>query len=348
MPVQDKQSADKETREHITPFAFHVDEALFGLPLATPLRRGVGLLLDLIFVAMLAMFFEDIISLFVAIFFFIAAYRRRKKSPKKNVTIRYVAAGAFFLLIFLLSEPQLNFNLGSGSGSETASMRVPVNINNRESELSVAAALDLGRLLTGLVSDQVNNECVDLACYYDKFHNYPVKLNDLGLDSEAAQDFFEEMAESTNLPKEGQKNLAAQLLADFQALAPADEETSNVSTDDDDEETSEQADVADEDFSIIGWVKAGLKDLGISFGWSALYFTAFVAWFQGKTLGKWITGTRIIKLDGRPITLWESFGRYGGYGAGLATGLLGFLQVYWDPNRQGIQDKISGTVVIRE
>jgi len=33
-------------------------------------------------------------------------------------------------------------------------------------------------------------------------------------------------------------------------------------------------------------------------------------------------------------------------GAGLASGLLGFLQIYWDPNHQGIQDKISATVVI--
>jgi uncharacterized RDD family membrane protein YckC len=44
--------------------------------------------------------------------------------------------------------------------------------------------------------------------------------------------------------------------------------------------------------------------------------------------------------------LWDSFGRYGGYGAGLATGLLGFIQIYWDPNRQAIHDKISATIVI--
>ena len=57
-------------------------------------------------------------------------------------------------------------------------------------------------------------------------------------------------------------------------------------------------------------------------------------------------GIKIIKLDGKALNLWESFGRYGGYGAGLATGLLGFLQIYWDPNRQAIQDKISETLVI--
>jgi hypothetical protein len=45
--------------------------------------------------------------------------------------------------------------------------------------------------------------------------------------------------------------------------------------------------------------------------------------------------------------LLDCFGRYGGYGAGFATGLLGFLQIYWDPNRQAIQDKISATVVIK-
>ena len=57
-------------------------------------------------------------------------------------------------------------------------------------------------------------------------------------------------------------------------------------------------------------------------------------------------GIRVIKLDGSSLNLWESFGRYGGYGAGFATGLLGFLQIYWDPNRQAIQDKISETLVI--
>src|SRR5215213_11293459 len=52
-------------------------------------------------------------------------------------------------------------------------------------------------------------------------------------------------------------------------------------------------------------------------------------------------------LDGLPMTLWASFERFGGYAAGLFTGLMGYAQVYWDRNRQAIQDKISETVVIR-
>jgi hypothetical protein len=42
------------------------------------------------------------------------------------------------------------------------------------------------------------------------------------------------------------------------------------------------------------------------------------------------------------------FEPYGGYIADFATGLLGFAQVYWDANRQGIHDRIMGTVGMRE
>lgn len=99
-------------------------------------------------------------------------------------------------------------------------------------------------------------------------------------------------------------------------------------------------------YSIIEWVKGFISDLGLGFGWAALYYSVFTAWFNGKTPGKRIINIRVLKLDGSGLSLWESFGRYGGYGAGLATGLLGFMQIYWDPNRQAIQDKISETLVI--
>lgn len=98
--------------------------------------------------------------------------------------------------------------------------------------------------------------------------------------------------------------------------------------------------------SVISWVKGILADLGISFGWAAAYYTFLVSWWRGATVGKRLLGIQVIKLDGSALSLWEAFGRYGGYGAGLATGLLGFAQIYWDANRQSIQDKISETLVI--
>jgi hypothetical protein len=96
--------------------------------------------------------------------------------------------------------------------------------------------------------------------------------------------------------------------------------------------------------TLLHW----LDDLGIGFGWTGLYFTAFTAMFKGQTPGKRLFGIRVLRLDGAPMSLWASFERFGGYAAGLFTGLMGYMQVYWDRNRQAIQDKISETVVIRD
>jgi len=104
----------------------------------------------------------------------------------------------------------------------------------------------------------------------------------------------------------------------------------------------------DEDKGLLGTLKDLLDDLGLGFGWTGLYFTAFTALWRGQTPGKRLLGVRVLRLDGKPLSMWGSFERFGGYAAGLVTGLLGFAQVYWDRNRQAIHDKISETVVVRE
>jgi hypothetical protein len=88
-----------------------------------------------------------------------------------------------------------------------------------------------------------------------------------------------------------------------------------------------------------------LDELGFGFGWASLYFTVMLSWWKGQTIGKRLVRVRVLRLDGGPITWWVAFERAGGYAAGLATGFLGFLQVFWDANRQAIHDRIVGTVV---
>ncbi len=105
---------------------------------------------------------------------------------------------------------------------------------------------------------------------------------------------------------------------------------------------------ADEGFSVKRIFKSVSDVLGFGLGWSALYFTAFTLLMRGQTPGKKLLGIRVIRLDGRPITGWIAFERFGGYAAAAATGLLGFAQILWDRNRQGIHDKVAETVVIRE
>lgn len=89
------------------------------------------------------------------------------------------------------------------------------------------------------------------------------------------------------------------------------------------------------------------RSFGLTFGWAGVYFTLSLAWLGGRTPGKWLVGTRVVRLDGRPLTTLDAFTRYGGYSAGLATGLIGFARVLWEPNRQAIEDKIAWTVVLR-
>lgn len=89
------------------------------------------------------------------------------------------------------------------------------------------------------------------------------------------------------------------------------------------------------------WDQAG-SALGL---WS-IYFTVVMTLTNGFTVGKRLFGLRVVRLDGEALTWWASFERAGGYVAGIATGLLGFAQVFWDPNRQCVHDKIGRTVVV--
>ena len=69
------------------------------------------------------------------------------------------------------------------------------------------------------------------------------------------------------------------------------------------------------------------KTFGLTFGWAGVYFTLLTAWLRGRTLGKFLMGTRVVRLDGRAITPMDAFVRNGGYTAGRDHGitkLLGF------------------------
>ncbi len=86
----------------------------------------------------------------------------------------------------------------------------------------------------------------------------------------------------------------------------------------------------------------------LSIVWVALAYFALLTWrLRGRTAGRWIFGIRVVKLDGTPLGLWDSFGRAGGYSASFATLGLGFLEAFWHPNRQTVHDRVSSTVVIR-
>ena len=102
-----------------------------------------------------------------------------------------------------------------------------------------------------------------------------------------------------------------------------------------------------ENAGILDWLWNLIDDLGLGFGWGALYMTITHALWKGSSLGKKLFRIRVVMIDKRPLNWWLSFERAGGYAAGIATGLLGFAQIFWDPNRQAIHDKVSETFVIQ-
>lgn len=87
-------------------------------------------------------------------------------------------------------------------------------------------------------------------------------------------------------------------------------------------------------------------DVAAGLGWGIVYFSLLPAWWGGQTVGKKLLGLRVVELTGKPMTVMRCLKRYGGYAAGMATGGLGFAQVLWDVNRQGLQDKAAHTVVL--
>jgi hypothetical protein len=93
-------------------------------------------------------------------------------------------------------------------------------------------------------------------------------------------------------------------------------------------------------------VPRGLRSIAM-FGLAALYFSFFAARGRSRTPGKWLLGIRVLRLDGRPLSWWESFERFGGYLASLGTFGFGLLDFWRDPNRRMAHDRIAGTVVVK-
>ena len=78
-------------------------------------------------------------------------------------------------------------------------------------------------------------------------------------------------------------------------------------------------------------------------------YCGLVVWrTNGLTLGKWLTGIRIVSLTRERITLWQSVERALGYGASLLEAGSGFIQYGIHPNKQTVHDRIAETIVVRE
>lgn len=102
----------------------------------------------------------------------------------------------------------------------------------------------------------------------------------------------------------------------------------------------------------MSWFVRPLTDLSnamglvVSFFGAFVYFTFFTWRWQGQTPAKRFLKIKVVKLNGKEISLWGSLERVMGYTASASLVGLGFFQYFWDRNCQTTHDKITETIVI--
>jgi len=92
----------------------------------------------------------------------------------------------------------------------------------------------------------------------------------------------------------------------------------------------------------------------LSFGYLAAAAVAVLnfivlASLAGRTTGKWVTGLRIERRDGRPLSVGRAVLRHlVGYPLSVAPFGLGFLLAAFNLDGRALHDMIAGTIVVRE
>jgi hypothetical protein len=353
----------KETRQIVTPYAFFVADDLLGTPLAGPFRRGFGLMIDLFFIFLLTQISSLVLAAIAAWTFFRAGNRlkTKKRFNAARILLRLLVA----LLLFVVAMGIVDAINGNFNGNEDGK-----DINNNElvrfesPEPSTKINDDVGgmELITLTAKYLVNTKAMkqrvaqkECEPIYDCFQTLGDELIqdvvDIGLDTDTIDDVLREYigsvseSLSTSQQTELTRHLRQTSKNSLELKVAELKSTEQVTTLPIKNDTKIQKPPY-KSKGLLERLENLMEELGLGLGWAAFYFSIFTAWWKGQTPGKKLLGMRVIKLDNTPLNLWESFGRYGGYAAGLATGLMGFLQVFWDPNRQAIHDKISETLVI--
>jgi hypothetical protein len=186
------------------------------------------------------------------------------------------------------------------------------------------------------------------------------KLRERGMTPEAEEDLREALADpDLPLPANARATLLATVAPTPQAGAarPSEidalrAEIARLKTDrerlrNERESLQKKLKEAQARHGLKDFLLATLDDLGLSLGWSGLYFIAFLVWWNGQTPGKRLMRIRVVRLDGKPIGWFCALERFQGYLSNVTSCLLGFAQVFWEHNLQGQHDKLTNTVVVR-
>lgn len=340
-----------DPRHIITQDAFTVSPDLLGRELATPKRRFAALLVDLLLAAILGALGGLLLGFAAALLFFRYATRRVEGGFVRRwarLSMAFVGALLVFVTGVAIMDDEEDGTTRAGLSSRIAVQGDTAEVREALKEVDAelkAAGLNVDG--TYFKQEWLPADVREMMAYADDDEDAP--LDDEARTAAAAllRRYADALAAADSTALDTLQDAAARVAAGPQ-MARLEQrlerrEARIEALEDEAEVLAERA----ENPGFIRMVKATAADFGLTLGWMGLYFIVFLPYWDGRTPGKHLLGLRAVRLDGKPITLWNAFERFGGYAAGLATGLLGFAQVYWDPNRQAIHDKIAGTVVLR-
>lgn len=328
----------RDPRSIITPDAFSVSPALLGTPLARPSRRLVALVLDVILVGLITALTSGlwfVLAIVVAAFFMTRA-RKQTTGDRSSVVFRLFmgCAGVTVLSITVL----IYLGLRWAGSQEELGENLATLVEDLDAGVEPEEALE--RLRDNLGSDRreeiADDDLTAVASLTpgEALEEYRAWLSADPGDAPGGR------ARGRALEHRIQDLVANDTIEGLQSRI--------ASVEDDLRDTQSDLQEARENRGVMGWLVDKLDNIGFGLGWWTMYFAILMPQMKGQTPGKRALGIRVLRLDGGPITWWHAFERAGGYAAGFATGLLGFAQICWDPNRQAIHDKIAGTVVVRD
>lgn len=78
-----------------------------------------------------------------------------------------------------------------------------------------------------------------------------------------------------------------------------------------------------------------------------LYFAVMESGSRQATLGKMALGIKVTDTEGKRISFVNATGRYFAKFISTIILFIGFLMVLWDERRQGLHDKLAGTLVAK-
>ena len=101
----------------------------------------------------------------------------------------------------------------------------------------------------------------------------------------------------------------------------------------------------------VSWDNAPPLMVLLTFGWTLLATAYFVLFhgMEGKTIGKWLFGLRVVGSEQQAISYRRALLRWIGlFGFGCASLGLSFLWILWSAEKRGWHDLLARTWVIRD